>query len=854
MRRSDDRDATVLLLVACGVAVVYVSRSMGRWVDAVSGPARSPLVAVLAGAMLCAVVAGLLLRARATRRALRRRVRVALIPADTFSPDPEAVVRFAATLARSRRLRDLLVPRACAVRIQLEPDEVGRLRYVVELPDHARPALGIAAAGYGHVELHDLDPGPSTPPGGEVVRTELVSAHPSVKPLREVGIKPDPLTGFAQALATVRPEDEQAVVCVDLLPITPGQRRRARRGIVRKALGAQRRQREGGILDQLRVGDDRPAYRALPVERLEKHVDTAGLTQKLGSPEPLFEIQVLVRACSPAAGRAVVHAQRLVAAFDAFAGENHFRSNGVRLPVGAGFLGADAPWRRRRFDRRVDSGLFAPARRRIVTASEIAGLLKPPSESCASANVVRSGGVIPRAPRGLPSFTGQPGVLPLGRVHDGEEGERLIGVPVEGTFFTYMAGRSRYGKTETGIAQFLHLARTGQGCFFLDPHEDAIERIKHYLRDGERERLIEVNFADQASAGRISWNLLAGRRPAEQKLDAVVDAFASALRWDEVNARALNLTTQAAKALIDLAAKLDDEDTTPTIFQIPTLLGDERWRNTVLPHVSPPTRAFFRERFPLLSREAITPVTNLIDRLRISPAVASVLGSSRSAYDVRAAMDAGKIVLACPGSGSTRDRLVANFLVYDLLHAAKTRATLDPAKRRPFYVFLDEVQTYDGASSGNLAALLEQTAKYGIRAFLFNQSPERLTKATLNAVTTNRSHLLTTALNARAAALLAGELGRAVAPETISRLERYTYLASLTLDGAATPPFLVHGVPANELYEAQPPAESSAPADDGDEPSAEDALDTLDARILRALKGGGRNDDETARPRSRRPA
>ena len=41
---------------------------------------------------------------------------------------------------------------------------------------------------------------------------------------------------------------------------------------------------------------------------------------------------------------------------------------------------------------------------------------------------------------------------------------------------------------------------------------------------------------------------------------------------------------------------------------------------------------------------------------------------------------------------------------------------------RPFFVFLDEVQTYDGASSGNLAALLEQTAKYGIRAFLFNQT------------------------------------------------------------------------------------------------------------------------------------
>ena len=66
-------------------------------------------------------------------------------------------------------------------------------------------------------------------------------------------------------------------------------------------------------------------------------------------------------------------------------------------------------------------------------------------------------------------------------------------------------------------------------------------------------------------------------------------------------------------------------------------------------------------------------------------------------------------------------------------------------------MFLDEIQTYDGAASGNLAALLEQTAKYGIRGFLLNQNPERLTRETLNALTTNRSHLITTALNEHAA-------------------------------------------------------------------------------------------------------
>jgi len=76
--------------------------------------------------------------------------------------------------------------------------------------------------------------------------------------------------------------------------------------------------------------------------------------------------------------------------------------------------------------------------------------------------VLRSGGAIPPPPPELPTFAGQRSLIPLGRV-TGAAGERLAGVPVAETFFSYMAGRLRYGKTETAIGQFVHLARTGHG-------------------------------------------------------------------------------------------------------------------------------------------------------------------------------------------------------------------------------------------------------------------------------------------------------------------------------------------------------------------------------------------------------
>jgi hypothetical protein len=187
--------------------------------------------------------------------------------------------------------------------------------------------------------------------------------------------------------------------------------------------------------------------------------------------------------------------EALHACFDAFSGENQLRVAGLPL-VGLGFLGSDLPLRRRWFDRRLRTGLFRPARRGVVTPTELAGLLKPPSARCGAANVARSGGVVAPPPPGLATFAGEEKLIPLGRVRE-RDGERRVGVPVAETFFAYMAGRSRYGKTETAIGQFVHLVRQGHGGLFLDPHADAIAEIKAYLTDaGVRERVVEINLAD----------------------------------------------------------------------------------------------------------------------------------------------------------------------------------------------------------------------------------------------------------------------------------------------------------------------------------------------------------------------
>lgn len=692
-------------------------------------------------------------------------------------------------------------------------------------------------------EAGQMDRGPEEL---HVARAEMILARAdSTSRLREVPSKPDPLTGFARAFANLRDDlGESADVAIDLLPLTAAERRHHHRkaaGGARGGLSSPQGGHRAGVMAAL-LGPSHPRARAAA-----KQQRPPVLEPKISPLEAAFRLQVLLRVTSEIPERPAAHLHALIAAFEPWAGHNYFRVAGVNL-FGVVHLGADRWWRRRDFDRRLGTGRFHPRRVGVVSAGEITGLLKPPTAHCAAPNVVRSGGVVPPPPRELPTYSGQAGLLPLGWIADDERGERAVGVPLADTYFSLRTGRSRAGKTESAIVSFVALARTGHGGLFLDPHADALERMKPYLAEFG-DRVVEINLAPRGRAARqAGWNLFSmeGRtqEDVEARVSAVVDSFSSALQWGEINNRALTLTTMASQSLCELALVLPPE-LAPTLFQMTTILADEEWRAAVLPFLSPASRAFWDNRFPKLAADAITPVTNLIDRLRSSASIAGLFGSSRSTYNVRAAMDSGKVVLACPAGTGDKDRLVANFFIYDLLQAALSRKDLDPAHRRPFHVFVDEMQSIDGAARGNLAALLEQCGKYGIRLHAMAQQPTRLTKATLDALLTNRSHLMSTVVGSDSAKLLAREWASEVAPDTITKLEKYHFVGQVTLAGQVSSPFRFRGFEISQVFGpgADPSAverlDAHVDRNVGRRPVGETLteLDRLDQAIIEHLTG-----------------
>src|SRR5256885_12311274 len=88
-------------------------------------------------------------------------------------------------------------------------------------------------------------------------------------------------------------------------------------------------------------------------------------------------------------------------------------------------------------------------------------------------------------------------------------------------------------------------------------------------------------------------------------------------------------------------------------------------RSTLFPYTTLFRSDFFDNRFPLLERE-VTPVTNLIDRLRRSDSVAALLGASTSSFHLRTAMDEGKILLDRKSTRLNSSHLVISYAVFCL--------------------------------------------------------------------------------------------------------------------------------------------------------------------------------------------
>ncbi|MFI9040913.1 ATP/GTP-binding protein [Streptomyces sp. NPDC053726] len=773
---------------------------------------------VLAAAAIIVWAVGEVVVRRLARKASAERMALELVPSRHFDPGLEEIFRRGVQLARASTSMPWWAPRRTkAVQIRLRADGSSPLRYRIEGPAGGERLLSITPFG-PDVAVNRARPIVDRP-RDHVVRAEFILRGRPTAPLRDVPLDPDPLQPLVDAVSDLRAElGDLAEIRLDIqrAPKWALRARRlqlmadARRSERREAQRAARWMRQDAMgvedslvlhLQQLVSGRKGGGGRRLVMPPVPRRVDPAVALGKLAEDDHLVRVQLLVITASNTEGRAHARLAQIQAALDVFGGGSRWAMRG--WSVGPWRFGADRWPSRRGFERRWQLGHCQPPRANWVRLDELTGLLKPPTVHCR----------LPLLAGDLPSFEfGNPELLLQG-IYRGPDGRRrLVATYAKETLFEVGVGKAGGGKTERALAQAIGWAHAGGGLMFVDPHRDSWPRALPFLAHDhlmQRIALIDLN-AGGPSPQVSSWNPLGMHQgqAAHEVVEAVTDAYAAVLGWDNAGApRALTIFTAALAVLVavnEAACRAGRPEDQATIFHVRALLTDPDFRTAALAAVEgrldEETRSWWRAVFPTLPADAFAVVLNPIARLAANPVTRAFLGQSAGVYNIRAAMDSRMIVWVCPGGNGPTDRLITALLARDLLRAVRSRRDTPEDQRVPFRPYFDELITLTGAAPETIAAMFEDFRKYKVHVHGMTQLLARLPTAVRLSLVQNASTLASTAGSQSAVAPITSEWGDRPSPDVVASLDRFEHYMSLTVQGRRIGPVRITGPHLDEVF------------------------------------------------------
>lgn len=330
------------------------------------------------------------------------------------------------------------------------------------------------------------------------------------------------------------------------------------------------------------------------------------------------------------------------------------------------------------------------------------------------------------------------------------------------------------GKSGTGKSTFLYnLAmgdiHAGERIAVIDPHGDLALDILDAI---PRSRINDVCYLDAGETEHpVGFNPATRVAPERRALAAAGIVAAFKHLWsDSWGARTEHLLYHGVAALVSRRHA--------TLIDLPRLYTDDVFRDRVVAAVTDPeTLRFWRDEFPgyvkTLRSEAISPILNKAGQIAASPHLRLILGQVAPRLDLSFTMNNRRILIANLAKGTIGEQaanLLGSLLVSHLQVVAMERGALAPHERVPFFVHVDEFQTF---SSDAFASLLSEARKFATHFCLANQYADQLSHSVRSAVIGNAGSLVVFRVGSRDAELLAPEF-RPMDPAGLADQEPFT--------------------------------------------------------------------------------
>jgi len=624
--------------------------------------------------------------------------------------------------------------------------------------------------------------------------TEIVLSKDEIFPIRTFAtFEVDPLAGLTTVLASLS-DNEEIWIQILLEPVDDGWHAKSLQYVDEvkngKKLGFfdewQKRtaQAPGKFAYNLFSAAFTPeSYRERNAAKLkggDKKDLSPGQTTLLSAVETKAEklgYAVKIRVCYLGDNEAAAR-QRMQALVGGFKQFNTVNLNGFSAaPIQQGETGLKA-YQNRTFD---DSGY-------ILNIEEVASIFHLPHTNVETPNIAYTNTKVGEPPANLPTLKNTPAEeLSLFGSTTFRQANIKFGIKrVDRERHLYIIGKSGVGKSFMLNLLTLSDIYQNEGFAVVDPHGDYAQDIMKFIPESRIKDVIYIN-PDDANFP-VAFNPM--EYTDENRRNNIASEIVGVLKkmfgdsWGPRLEHILRFT---------LLALLETPDT--TMLGITRMLTDKNYRKMIVDNITDPVvKAFWVTEFASwndkFASEAVQPVLNKVGAFTAVPIVRNIIGQPKSSFSIRQAMDEGKILIVNLSRGRIGEdnaAILGSLIITKIQLDAMSRSDIENiAERRPFYLYVDEIQNF---ATESFAVILSEARKYGLRLTVANQYVSQMPEEVRDAVFGNVGSMVTFRVGADDAQYLSKYFEPAFEPLDLVNLDKRNIYVSMSIDGQTSIPF-----------------------------------------------------------------